>query len=241
MTTGATGASQQTPFRTTRWSVVAGSEGAAAARDALTELSLRNWYPVYAFVRRSGHEPEAAQRMTTGFFRELLSGRVHAAGAQPPPRFREFLMDSLRGYLARGASTPAAGSAVLPAPPTDLESKLQADPGNDGTPEQAFARSFAVEFLARAVARLRREALQAGRLEMFERLAPFLTREPAPGELDDEARGLKLTPLAALMALKRLRHRFRELIDDDLADTVGSAEGLHEERAALLAILSASG
>ena len=238
MVTGATSSARQTPFLTTRWSVVAGSEGGAAAKDALTELSLRNWYPVYAYVRRSGHDPEAAQILTTGFFRELLSGRLRDPGAAPPPRFREFLMEALQNFLARGASPGRQPGEALPLPPADLERKLQADTAAQGTPEQVFARSFAVEFLARAVARLRREADQAGRLTMFERLEPFLTREPVPGELDLEAQQLKLSPLATLMALKRLRQRFRELVDDDLADTVGSAEGLHEERDALLAILA---
>lgn len=245
MMTGAEKRSRPTPFLTTRWSVVAGSEGAAAAKDALTELSLRNWYPVYAYVRRCGHAPEAAQALTTGFFRELLSGRLKPTGAEPPPRFREFLLQALHSFLASGGSSSSGSSskgpsAGLPLPPTDLEARVQAEAAVQGTPEQVFARSFAVEFLARAMHRLRREADQAGRLTMFERLEPFLTREPAPGELDAEAQRLKLSPLAALMALKRLRQRFRELVDDDLADTVGNVEGLHAEREALLAILGSA-
>jgi hypothetical protein len=39
------------------------------------------------------------------------------------------------------------------------------------------------------------------------------------------------------MALKRLRQRFRELVRDELADTVASADELAAERQALFAAL----
>jgi Arc/MetJ family transcription regulator len=40
-----------------------------------------------------------------------------------------------------------------------------------------------------------------------------------------------------VVALKRLRQRFRELVDDELAETVCAAEDLERERAALHAAL----
>jgi hypothetical protein len=44
-----------------------------------------------------------------------------------------------------------------------------------------------------------------------------------------------------VMALKRLRQRFRELIDSELADTVASADELLAEQQALYAVLRECG
>jgi len=54
--------SSNAPFPTTRWSqvVAAGDRAGPAAREALAELCSAYWYPLYAFVRRKGHPPGAA-------------------------------------------------------------------------------------------------------------------------------------------------------------------------------------
>ena len=89
-------------FATTRWSVVMqmASSPAAEARGALTELAHRYWYPVYAYVRRCGHEPEIAQGIARSFLLHLLhlfrAGRPAAAKGH----FRQFLLTELNTFLA---------------------------------------------------------------------------------------------------------------------------------------------
>ena len=39
---------------------------------ALAELCDRYWYPLYAYVRRRGHEVEDARDLTQAFFAKLL-------------------------------------------------------------------------------------------------------------------------------------------------------------------------
>jgi DNA-directed RNA polymerase specialized sigma24 family protein len=61
-------------FHTTRWTLVrqaAGSEEPAAAQ-ALSALCESYWYPVYAFIRRSGKGPHDAEDLTQGFFARLI-------------------------------------------------------------------------------------------------------------------------------------------------------------------------
>lgn len=56
-------------FNHTRWSLAAAvREGDAAGRDPLAELSGSYWFPVYACVRGHGYPPDAAWRLTRGFF-----------------------------------------------------------------------------------------------------------------------------------------------------------------------------
>ena len=71
-------------------------------------------------------------------------------------------------------------------------------------------------------------------------MAPFLGNDPPPGVLDTLAPALSTRPLALLVALKRLRKRFRELVGEELADTVTNGAELAAENAALHAILRES-
>jgi hypothetical protein len=71
-------------FPTTRWSQVAHAVDPAApeARAALAELCRAYWYPIYAFIRRKGNDPEQALDLTQGYFAHLLE-RGSVASADP--------------------------------------------------------------------------------------------------------------------------------------------------------------
>ena len=81
------------------------------------------------------------------------------------------------------------------------------------------------------------EARQTGHLPMFQMLERFLARDPAPGDYEAIANHLRVRPLTLVMALKRMRQRFRELASQELADTVATADELANEQAALHAAL----
>ena len=53
-------------FATTQWSVVlkAGSADTTGCREALAALCETYWYPVYAFIRRSGANATDAEDLT---------------------------------------------------------------------------------------------------------------------------------------------------------------------------------
>ncbi len=227
------------PFAVTRWSLVA---AAAQAREPLTELCLSYWYPVYAQARRRGLSPEHAQQATQAFFDRLVEQRLPQLATEPPPRFRSWLQAELLQFLDAVDPPGLPESALLPPLPLHLlEQRFQADQAADESAEQGFDRRFALELLGRAVNRLRREAQQAGREAMFVRLAPFLASEPAAVDLEQRAAELQTRPLVLIVALKRLRQRYRELVDDELAQTVRSADQLEAERAALHAAVKAHG
>jgi hypothetical protein len=68
-------------------------------------------------------------------------------------------------------------------------------------------------------------------------LEPYLTREPGPGQYQELARQLEMQVLSVTIAVKRLRQRYRELADAELAETVASNQDLEVERTALHAAL----
>lgn len=229
-------------FTCTRWSIVQRLQGTRAGADAaLAELAVRYWYPVYAYVRRCGHAQDIAQDIAQAFLQRVAVD-LHAHPDPPPGRFREWLLVSLKVFLA-GDWQHLVGAGSLPgAPPlAALETRRRDELGPDDSPEQAYRRSFALEVLSCGLKRLRAEASQTGHADMFEALEPFLTHEPAPGQFDALGRTLQIRPLTLVMALKRLRQRFRELVRDELADTVVSADDLAAERQALLSALDRGG
>jgi hypothetical protein len=67
-------------FHTTRWSVVllSAQSRSPGSKDALAELCRLYWFPLYAFIRRSGHNPEDAKDAVQGFFLHLLDHKVLA-------------------------------------------------------------------------------------------------------------------------------------------------------------------
>src|SRR5262245_17139842 len=87
-------------FQTTRWSLVLAARdgGAAEASEALAALCGSYWHPLYAFVRRRGHDPDTAQDLVQGFFARLLEKGDLAAVDRARGKFRSFLMAACSHY-----------------------------------------------------------------------------------------------------------------------------------------------
>ena len=94
-----------------------------SARDALGELAGRYWYPVYIYMRRCGHAPEAAGNIARRFLQHLLR-EVDERNAQPSQgHYRSYLLSRLHTFLAAG-SMDESDPAAQPEMPTDLELAL---------------------------------------------------------------------------------------------------------------------
>src|SRR6188474_2952731 len=81
-------------FATTRWSTVlaAGRSDSTNARGALERLCQVYWYPLYAFVRRSGQSAHDAQDLVQEFLLRCVEKGYLAAADQAKGRFRSFLL-----------------------------------------------------------------------------------------------------------------------------------------------------
>ncbi len=224
-------------FATTHWSLATQSGGdPSTAPAALLTLCLRYWYPVYSYLRRSGHAAPRAHDLTLMFFQGLMQQeRLQAATRHAG--FRAFVLTELHRFLAQDPPLTSL-SGVLSAPAlADMEARLRAEIGTELSPEDLLQRGFAVEVLDAARLRLQREAREAGRLGMFRALERYLGQEPRPGDYDAIARQLAVRPIFVSIAVKRLRQRFRELVDCQMGETLARAEDLQIEREALLKAL----
>lgn len=218
-------------FRTTRWSLVIGARsGSHKANRALDELCRVYRPPVLAFVRRHGPADGEAEDLTQAFFEQLLRLRTHAAADPTRGRFRVFLLVALKRFLSNQSAFAQAakrgGGSMTFSLDDDERAALPADPA---TPEGAFERAWATVVVQQAARRLQLEASAAGKLELFEALRPFLLESPDPDDYARIAERLAMRRNTLAVAIHRLRQRLRELVREELADTVSAADQLDAE------------
>lgn len=241
---------QETPappaesFPETRWSLVlrGGRSDTPQARNALEELCLAYWPPIYAFVRRAGHRPHDAEDLTQAFFARLLEKNWLAAADRSRGRFRSFLLTALKHFLAnewdRAQAEKRGGGAVFLTMDTALaESCLAGEAEGALTPEKLFDRRWALTLLEQVLQRLRDEYRGEGKQDLFAELKPTLTeasREVPYARLADR---LQMSEGAVKVAVHRLRRRYRELIRALIAETVSRPEDVEDELRNLFAAL----
>ncbi len=218
---------QPRSFNTTQWSLVAEAGGAASpeCRAALSTLCELYWYPLYAFVRRKGFQAAEAQDLTQSFFTELLEkDRLHLADQQRG-KFRSFLLGALNHFIANQRRAMAAQKRggdhlVFSIDFDDGETRYQREPVDAATPERIFDRRWTMTLLDRAVSRLRDEFIEADKLELFDQLKMHLGGDPDATTFGELAKTLQMTEGAIKSAAYRLRKRCRELLREEIAQTV---------------------
>ncbi len=230
-------------FDTTRWSLILRTRDSdsKAARMALEELCQIYWQPLYAYLRKAGHDPESARDLTQGFFTQVLERRDFDKADPARGRFRSFLLTSLvnfsRNQWARQSaqkrpSTKAAISINLSAAEGGLRDMLT----DHTTPEQLFERQWALTLLGGAMDTLRAESKKSGKLERYEALSPYLTLDVQPASYEDLAEQLGISAGAVKVAVHRLKNRYGEIIREKVSDTVNDPKEVDREIAHLLTV-----
>ena len=228
-------------FATTRWTVVlaAGDRSSPAADGALEELCRTYWYPLYAYVRRQGHARADAQDLTQEFFTRLLEKNYLAGVNSNQGRFRAFLLAALKHFLAnewdrahrqkRGGGVPA-----LSLDWSDADTRYQIEPADPLSPDKLYDRAWALTLLERVVARLREENIAEGRGGQFEMLKFYLMVGKNDIPHAEAAAALLMSEGAVRVAIHRLRRRYRELLKQEIAQTLADPAQAEEEMRALL-------
>ena len=231
-------------FATTRWSVVirAGEKRADGSVEALTTLCETYWYPLYAYARRRGLDVEDAKDLTQAFFARVLSGDFLAQATPERGRFRAFLVTSFKHFLANArdhsrADKRGAGYRLLSL--DDAESRYALEPLEEMTPESLYEQGWALTMLENALKELEREADRVGRRRQFEYLRPLLTGDDTPYKKIGEQ--LAMSEAAVKVAVHRLRRRFGDVLRQQIADTVESADAVDDELRYLLRVITESG
>ena len=221
-------------FETTRWSLVlaAREQHNPEAQGALASLCETYWYPLYAFVRRQGNNPDEARDLTQSYFLALLE-KDYLADVKPEAgRFRSFLLASMKHFLSKERDRARAkkrgdGVAVL-----DLESaeeRFREDAAGQENAETLFERRWALAVLDRAMERLAGEFEVAGKQQQFRRLRSCLTGETPRTPYSELAAELGMTEGAVKVAVHRSRRRLGQLLRAEVAQTLANPEDMDEE------------
>ena len=123
-------------------------------------------------------------------------------------------------------------------PGTDTSPGLQLPDPNAVSPYREFDRKWALALLERALASLAREHKAAGKSDQFEALKPWLTGDTENLSQAAAARQLNLNEGAVKVAIHRLRRRFREVIKNEIGQTVSDSAEVDQELHYLLQTLS---
>ena len=227
-------------FGTTHWTMVLDAGmGSERGRAALEALCVQYWFPVYALVRRRGLDSEAARDCTQEFFARLLEKDGLSKARKERGRFRSFLAQSVRNFLADAWDRSQAQKRGSGAPHVSIEAEAAEGRYPEGwdhaSPDHLFDRAWALEVLATSRTRLSGE-LQAGGngpiLEILERMG-----DPKGPSLGQEALRLNI-PLNTLKShLHRARRRQIEILRQLIGETVSSPMEIDAELQHLLTAL----
>ena len=205
-----------------------------AARAALSTLCEAYWYPLYAFIRRWGADPDAARDLTQGFFASLLERRDIEQVRPERGRFRTFLLASAKHFLLNEAARGRAakrGGGVLPLPLAfdAAEGRYQVEPADLMTPETLYERRWALTVVERVIAAVQAKWQKTGRGAEFDVLKASLLGEGPPGGYAAAAQTLGTSEGAVKIAVHRLRKAFRTELRAAIAETVSDPTDVDEE------------
>ena len=221
---------------TTQWSqVLAARDGSdTEAKRALEQLCQTYWQPLYAYVRRQGADPESARDLTQAYFVELLDRDLLSQVDPSKGRFRSYLLATLRNFLGhqreRRQALKRGGATITLSLDFDCAEQSYATTATDMRgPDELFEYRWAITVLSRAVARMQRDAEQAGSGAQFRQLKRYLVTGEAQIPYRDSAAALGISESAVKSAVQRLRKRLGRYLREEIRQTVADPADVDDE------------
>ena len=163
-------------FPDTRWTLLDRVRAGGTERErALEDLCRGYWFPLYTWLRRSGHAHADAEDVVQVVLSRLAGGDAFAGLEREGGRLRSWLLRILKNQVVsdwrrdqadrrRGVHVELDGAAA----------RYQGLADAGATPDAAFDRQWALGVLDTALAQLRRHHAESGRDGWFTVLQPAL-------------------------------------------------------------------
>ena len=232
-------------FTTTHWSIVLSARDPASplATEALEKLCRTYWYPIYLYLRREGEDDATAKDLTQGFFARMLERNDLAQVQREKGKFRSFLLAALKHYVAdewdkARALKRGGGHAIISFDDTTFDDRYRLEPVDAMDAEKLYERRWALTLLEHARVRVREEYLKAGKAELYDRLNALESREQNAPSYAKLAAELELTESAVKSACFRMRRRYRELVREEVANTLDNPAEVDAEITYLISVVS---
>ncbi len=218
--------------------LTAGKRHTPQSDGALEELCRTYWFPLYAYVRRRGHNKEDAEDSVQAFFARFLEKNYLEGLSAERGRFRAFLLASLKHFLINEWKKSqrlkrGGGEKNLSLDWQTADTKFQVASTSEPSPDKAFDREWALALLAKVIGRLQKECEADGKAKLFEQLKSFLMAGKSEVAQSETAKILGMEEGAVRVAIHRLRKRYRQLLRDEIANTLADEKMVDEEMRAL--------
>lgn len=224
--------------------LTAKSDDTSQAREALGQLCQTYWTPIHAYVRRRGYSPMDSEDLTQQFFARFLEKKHYRLASRERGRFRSFLLTALKHFLLNewerasaqkrgGGQTPLSLDEKLPG-----EDRPRIEVADERTAEDSYEQAWAMTVLGRVRERLEAEHASEEKADRFAQLEKFLPGEESGMTYAEVAARFGIAEGTVKSDVYRLKRRYRELLREEIAQTVSSPGEIDEELRHLIAVLS---
>ncbi|MEO6742485.1 MAG: RNA polymerase subunit sigma-24 [Chthoniobacteraceae bacterium] len=232
-------------FPLTRWTLirkVCGSNDEDGGMEALQQICLNYWFPLYAWARHSHRSEDDAKDLIQSFFEQLLEKNFLKRADPQKGRLRTFLLTCLKRHA--GDLADKATAAKRDARKTislDFEwaegryHDIQAD---TDSADKLYDKRWAQALLQYSLEVLRTEVESEGKTAEYEMLKPFLGFQPDEMvSYKNVAARMGIGEAALKSKVFRLRKRFHQCVRDHAARTLGNDVAVKEELMELMSIV----
>jgi len=223
-------------FPTTHWTLVqvVKSDDPKRVAIALEEICSRYWYPIYAYLRRSGYSAHDAEDLTQMLFQKMLTDDTLKLAQQERGKLRTFLIGLLRQVISRKqrhdhAEKRGGGQTLASLDETNADERYRHEPIDLLDPEHLYERAWAMQMLETVRTKLRSSFIKQDRLRDYEALEPHLGWDDSPAPYAELAIQLGSNENAVRVLVHRLRKKFRDLLEAEISKTVVNLEDVAAE------------
>lgn len=214
-------------FPTTNWAVLADAtlSGGETERVALSRLCECYWQPITTVIRSRGVPVDRVEDLTQDFFVVLMNGSFFRRAEQERGKFRTFLLNALRNFLADDARRSGAEKRGGGLEQVELKEDTVALLEEGSRFDWAWAGA-----LFESAVEATGEEMKAKRgAEGWQALRGFLSGEGETMSYHDLGEVLGVNAGAAKTEVSRMRGRFRENLRGEVMKTVSSPHEVEEE------------
>lgn len=240
------------PFPPTRWDLIGRLKVTTGchlnqqrrAENALNELCILYWDPVFCHMLTLGVVQDDAADYTQAFFDKSLRKRTFETADGKRGRLRALLCVAVKRFVIderrKRRRFKRGGHLVrLPEDVSEIENRLSSAHGDPEVPDIAFDRLWASKMLDAVWQELEQSFAAKGEEKLFALLSLHVVGDEASAQTQvAAAESLGITAQAFWKRLKRLRLRFRKLLTDRIARTVASPDEIDDELNHLLKVFA---
>jgi RNA polymerase sigma factor (sigma-70 family) len=220
-------------FATTHWSLVLRARDQSEA--AMARLFDQYREPLLVWLRMQGCSQPDAEDLLHGFLEGMLRRQAFRDVASEKGRFRTFLIKCLKNHVRdeldkKMAAKRGGGQAIASLDQTDGQGTAINQPASvDATPDLEYDRAWAKSVLDNSFRKLEEECARQRQPALYAALEPVIFCDDTASPYREIGAGLGMSEAAVKMAASRVRARLRELVREEVMQTVANQQDWQEE------------